>query len=433
MHSPKLDRRRFLLLAGAAAGTASLAGCGGFSTGGSEAESDPDTLRFTLWGGDAEVAAFTKVATDFKARENVTVAINNVPFGEVQSNVDAGLQSGRAPDLFRVTYNDLGVYGSQGALLELDQYLPGGYADAFTPALWRAVTAGGKVVGIPHHTDTTMVLYNREAFAAAGVTSVPTSPDDAWTQDEFVAIARRIKGKAGTKYAFGVNWQKAGAYRWLNWLFQNDGRLLTPELTAPAIDSDTGRQALTLTQSFFTEGLVPPTTSTKGQYVDEIFPSGTIAMVFAGDFLLAGLQADIKNFEYGATFLPVRERAAADLGGNAVVATKDTKNPEAAAKFLQFLAEESNMADFCAKTNVLPTRTALAGKQLPFAERPDLMELYVQQAQAIAPDDVAQVTIPAFSAVNNVLVEQLERAFIGRTDPGRVIADLAAAVDAQLT
>jgi multiple sugar transport system substrate-binding protein len=140
----------------------------------------------------------------------------------------------------------------------------------------------------------------------------------------------------------------------------------------------------------------------------------------------------VKNFEFDATFLPVGSRAAADLGGNAVVATKGTKNPEAAAKFLQFLVDEQNMADFCARTNVLPTRTALAGRDLPFADRPELMARYVRQAQAIAPDDVAQVTGPTFAAINNVLVEQLERAFIGRTDPGRVLADLAADVERQL-
>jgi multiple sugar transport system substrate-binding protein len=183
---------------------AALPGCGGFSAGGGD-DSDPDTLRFTLWGQDTEVAGFTALAEAFRQRENVTVEINNIPFGEVRQNVDAGLQSGSAPDLFRVTYNDLGIYGSQNVLLELDQYLPGGYADAFTPALWRAVTVGGKVVGVPHHTDTSMVLYNKDAMAAAGVTNIPASPDDAWTQEEFVEVARRIKGKAGTKYAFGVN------------------------------------------------------------------------------------------------------------------------------------------------------------------------------------------------------------------------------------
>lgn len=432
MDIPSLSRRRFLALTGAVGASAATAACGGFSTGGGGQAAGPDTLRFTLWGQPAEVAAFKRIADAFKAKENVTVTVNNVPFAEVRKNVDAGLQSGRAPDLFRVTYNDIGIYGSQGVLLELDQYLPGGYADAFTPALWQAVQSGGKAVGVPHHTDTSMVLYNKSAFAAAGITSVPSTPDTAWTWDQFVGVARQMQGRKATKYPFGVNWQQFGAYRWLNWVFQADGRLLSEDLKSPAIDSEAGRRALTLTRSFFTDRLVPPNTSTKGQYVDETFPSGTTAMIFAGDFLLADLEQNVKNFEYGATFLPRDERAAADLGGNAVVATKDTKNPEAAAKFLQFLADEANMADFCAKTNVLPTRTALADRKLEFAERPDLMELYVQQAKAIAPGDVAQVTAPQFGAINNVLIEQLERAFVSRADPARVLADMSAAVAQQL-
>lgn len=426
------SRRTFLGLAGAAAAAVALPGCSGFSTGGGDKAADPDTLRFTLWGGEAEVAAFKRVADAFKAKENVTVTLNEVPFSEVRKSVDAGLQSDKAPDLFRVTYNDIGIYGDQGALLELDQYLPGGYAAAFTPALWQAVKAGGKVVGIPHHTDTSMILYNKSAFAAAGISSVPSTRETAWTQDEFLAVARQLKAKGVTRYPFAVNWQKAGAYRWLNWVFASGGRLLDESLGAPAIESDAGRRTLALTQSFFTERLVPPTTSTKGQYVDELFPSGTIAMGFLGDFLLADLEQTVTKFEYGATFLPRATRGAADLGGNAVVATKSTRNPEAAAKFLQFLADESNMADFCARTNVLPTRTALAGKELPFAARPDLMTLFTQQAQEIQPADVAQVTVPAFAAVNNVLVEQLERAFVGKVDPGKVLADLSAGIRQQL-
>src|SRR3712207_5470459 len=95
-----INRRRFLGLAGAAAATAALPGCGGFSAGGDDQQASPDTLRLTIWGEPPEVAAFKKVADAFKARENVTVTVNAVPFTEVRKSVDAGLQSGRAPDLF---------------------------------------------------------------------------------------------------------------------------------------------------------------------------------------------------------------------------------------------------------------------------------------------------------------------------------------------
>jgi multiple sugar transport system substrate-binding protein len=428
-----ISRRRFLGLAGATAAAATLPGCGGFSAGGDDEQASADTLRLTIWGEPPEVAAFKRVADAFKAKENVTVTVNAVPFTEVRKSVDAGLQSGRAPDLFRITYNDIGIYGGQGVLLELDKYLPEGYAGGFTPALWQAVQADGKVVGVPHHTDTSMILYNKTALAAAGVKSVPSTPDTAWTWDEFVGVARQLRAELpANRFPFGYNWQLFGAYRWLSWVFQADGRLLNEDLTAPAIESDQGRRALQLTQSFFADSLVPRTTSTKGKYIDELFPSGAVAMGFLGDFQLATLEQNVKDFEYGATFLPRDVRDAADLGGNAVVATKDTKNPEAAAKFLQFLADEANMADFCARTNVLPTRTSLVGKDLPFASRPDLMKLYVQQAQSIKPQDVAQVTVPKFGAINTVLVEQLERAFIGRADPAKVLADMSSGVEQAL-
>jgi multiple sugar transport system substrate-binding protein len=429
-----ISRRNFLGLAGAAAAATALPGCGGFSAGGGDdQQANPDTLKLTIWGEGPEVAAFKRVADAFKAKEKVTVTVNAVPFTEVRKSVDAGLQSGRAPDLFRITYNDIGIYGGQGVLLELDKFLPEGYAGGFNPALWQAVQAGGKVVGVPHHTDTSMILYNKQALASAGITSVPSTPDTAWTWDQFTGVARQLRAKLpSNKFPFGYNWQQFGAYRWLSWVFQADGRLLTDDLSGPAIDSAQGRKALQLTQSFFTDNLVPRTTSTKGKYIDELFPSGAVAMGFLGDFQLASLEQNVKNFEYGATFLPRDVRDAADLGGNAVVATKDTKNPEAAAKFLQFLADETNMADFCARTNVLPTRTSLVGKDLPFAARPDLMKLYVQQAQSIKPQDVAQVTVPKFGSINTVLVEQLERAFIGRADVGKVLADMSSGVEQAL-
>ena len=67
----------------------------------------------------------------------------------------------------------------------------------------------------------------------------------------------------GKQTAFIYDWQSAGAYRWLSWLFQAGGRLLGDDLKAPAIDSDAGRKAVEFTQSFFTKGGWPSNTSIK--------------------------------------------------------------------------------------------------------------------------------------------------------------------------
>ena len=430
---PALTRRGFL--AAAAAGAATLTGCGtGFALrGGTGSGSREGRLSFTLWAGDAELRAFRALADQWSAGSGVPVALNVVPFGELLTGVDANLASDRAPDLFRVTYQDIGLYAAGGALLDLTDRLPAGYAEGFTEAFRRAVAHDGRLYGVPHHTDTSLVLVDEAAVQAAGVTP-PTTLDDAWSWEEFRDAARRIPRRSD-QFAFAVNWQQAGAYRWLNWVTQAGGRLLDDGLTHPAVTGPAARRALALTQSFFTDRLVPPTTSTKGSYADELFTGNTVGMVFAGDFLLPTLEPAMaaQGRRYGGTFLPREEQAAADLGGNAVVATAASANPEAAADFLAFLAGEEAQARFCQEAVVLPTRTALVERGLDYAVRPDLMELFVQQATTITPALVDQVTVPQFNAVNAALVDRLEQAFLGGDDPGEVLDGLADDIEGRLS
>ena len=426
-----LDRRTFLALLGATAGSTALSSCAGFGGGSDPAEEGADDrITFTLWAGDAELTAFEAIARDFKAAEGITVELQQVPFDQLLTTVDAGLQAGEAPDVFRVTYTDLGVYSSQQALLDLGDLLPDGYADQFRPGLWSAVTRDGTPFGVPHHTDTSMFLVRRDAAQQAGLT-LPTSYDEAWSWEQLDEALVRLQGVTrDQQFATGVNWQQFGAYRWLNFVGQAGGRLLTEDLSAPAIDSPEGREALRFTQSFFERGLVPPTTSTKGDYVDELFAAGTTASVFAGDFLLPSLAE--AGFDFDATFLPRNPDATAELGGNAVVATADSPRAEQAALFLQFLASQEQMARFCEATTVLPTRTDLAGGDLDYSVRPDLMELFVAQSEAITEEIVQQTTVPPFNQINAALVEQLERAFIGKEDAEVVLADLSADIERAL-
>lgn len=104
-----------------------------------------------------------------------------LPFDQVRTVVDRRLRAGAAPDLFRVTFTDVGAYASTGALADLSAYMPDGYGDDFLPALWGAVQRDGAPFGVPHHTDVSALAYNMAQFEEAGITDVPQFLDDAWT------------------------------------------------------------------------------------------------------------------------------------------------------------------------------------------------------------------------------------------------------------
>lgn len=448
-HARTPDRRRFL--AGALGGVAAfgMAGCGGFTkssgsggggTGGGASSGSSTTLTFVNWSGakgDAEFDAYARIIQRFQAANpGVTIKQQSVPYAQVSQIVDSQLQANTPPDLFRVSYIDIGLYTSQGVLQDLSATFSDADAEQFTPALWEAVKSGGKPYGVPQEVDTTALLYNKQAFAAAGITNVPTTLADAWSWDEFAAAAGKLKKTVkGNQYPFVYDWQSAGAYRWLTWLYEAGGSMLDADRKKPAIESDAGRRALDFTKSFFTRGWVPRNTSVKSStYPDALFAAGTVAMAFAGDFLLPSIEPDVKGkFTYGVMPQPKAEKASSDLGGNAVVATKGGKNPELAAKFLKFLVSPENMTDFCAATTQLPTLTSLSGPAVKYSVRPDLMPTFVEQSTTLAPEQVAEVTVPQFGDINTVLQNELEAAFLQNRSTDATLAALSKGLSTALS
>jgi multiple sugar transport system substrate-binding protein len=427
------SRRQFLGTAGAAAGAVGLAACGSSSPSSSKSTkvSGPATVSFTTWASPAEETAFKQLVSDFEAaHKNIKVTLTVVPYGQFIQGIDARLQAGNAPDSFRVTYTNLGLYSAKNALLDMSPYLDSGFVGQFQPAYWSAISYKGKPYGVPHQTDTTCLLYNKDILDSAGVMTVPDTLASAWTWEEFLAVAKKVQAKLPARhYAFMYDWAQTGAFRWLSWLFQAGGNLLGTDLKTPAINSPAGVKTVEFTQGFFRDHLVPPNTSTgNAVYPDTLFPAKTIAMAFAGDFLLPGDIASTAKFPFGATFQPRDVHSSSDLGGNGIVATAQAKSPPATAEFLKYLVSRPAQEKFCVIAGELPTRKDLTGQPLPYTVRPDLMKLFVQQATVLTPFQVQQVTIPGFGSINTALATQLDAAFVSGQSAQTTVSNISSAV-----
>ncbi|MFE6717047.1 ABC transporter substrate-binding protein [Streptomyces albidoflavus] len=422
-----VTRRALFGAAVAGVGAIGFARRSGFSPS-NTGSGGPDTLTFALWGTAAETAAFQSLARSYEKRNpGIRVHIKVEPYQQMYTNMDALLAGGRAPDLFRCDYANLGMYSASDQLLDLSPYFSEAEREVFLPALWKAVCREGRPYAVPHQTDTTAVLYRKDMFAKAGIAEVPRRLEDAWTWDEFTEICARLRKKLDHVYPFTYGWQQAGAFRWLTWLWQAGGHLLTPDLSAPALESAAGLRAMRFTQDFFRQGWVPPNSSVKtASYPDSLFNAGTTAMAFAGDFLLPQVVAGGLDPElYGVTYQPRGRVAATDLGGNAVVATRTTEKPELAADFLKFLVSEESMRRFCEACVVLPTRQDLLLSKLDYAVLPELMPVFAEQATTLTPDMTAEVAVPFFGRVNAALQDELEAAFVSGQSAEATLQNIA--------
>ena len=408
------DRRSFLRAAGALGAAAALGSCSGDDSapaGASGTGQLSGTATLTTWGSDAEVAAFKRLAAAFKAARGADIKIEILPYDQIRTVVDRRLQANEPPDLFRVSYTDVGGYAVNGALADLSDYVGDDFGQQFLPSLWSSVNYEDAPFGVPHHTDTSGLIYNKAHFARAGITDVPTSLETAWTWDQFVAVLEKLKAANLGAAPFAFNYQLFGAYRWFNTLFQAGGTVLDDALEKPALDTDQARQALEWTRSLYTEGLHAPSILVKRPtYPDDIFPTQKISMIQGGDFRIPALQELIGNkFEWGVTYLPRNKAAASDLGGNAIVVTDKAKNKDVAAEFAKFLVTKENMQSFCEQTTVLPVRTDLVDAKLNYAVRPDLMPVFQKQATAIPEALVKTSVLPAFPGINQALVDTMDQ------------------------
>jgi multiple sugar transport system substrate-binding protein len=285
------------------------------------------------------------------------------------------------------------------------------YGDAFTPAIWQAVNYEGRPYALPHHTDTMAIFYNTDMFDTLGI-EVPQTLEESWTWDEFIEVSRDIKESGEAPFPFAMAWQDVtSAYRWMWFLFQNGGQLLNGDLSGPAVDGPEAIETIEWQKMWFDEGLVPPNTSIKSsQEIEALFANGTTAMMLNGNWLIPFLE-DGMTAGWDVTYMVQNEKMAADLGGNGVAVTRDCQNPELAADFLQFLASEEEMERFCIEAQFIPTRTSLVERGLDYSLRPEEMNRFVEQSEAVSPKMAEEQSVPGSSQITQVLGDELELAF----------------------
>jgi raffinose/stachyose/melibiose transport system substrate-binding protein len=333
----KLNRRGFLALTGGVAATAALTACGGSGS--------DDGLRLV------------GVADQQKPLDELTKAYGKVKFNasyaptdQVQTSVRTQLGAGNAPDI-HVVYPGNGsamsmVQISDANLLadlsdqEWTQKIPENFKPAFqNNGKTYIYSAGASVIG---------AVYNKKVFAAAGITTLPT------TWSEFLQVCETLKQAGQVPIALGAQTQ---------WVTQLITYALVPS-TVYAQTPDFDQQMADGKASFADSGWVDALTmyldlQKRGYFNDN--PNGTTfeqqtSMVAKGDAAMAiQVSAVLPEFRKGAeneddiSMFPVPGAETADavwIPAGIVVGvgvSARSKKLADAKKFIEFLAEQKNI------------------------------------------------------------------------------------------
>jgi multiple sugar transport system substrate-binding protein len=392
-------------------------------------------ISVAVWAGTAEEEGFRGIIERYQAvNPNVTVNLELLPAANALEQLDVRLAAGQAPDVVRGGFRgDIVHYAQTGGVIPLTPYLEEGYTDDFLPGAMELMTYQGEVYGLPLNTDTFGLFYNKAYFEQAGITP-PASMEECWSYDEFISVAQQLRDNTDADYGFSH--LATNGKRWMALLYENGGQLLSDDLTTPTITEPAGIDTIAWTQRWYTEELVPPGNTMRGQEVPEnLFANGLAAMLIHGNYVMPYLVDNMDEGSWGVTYMPCGEGQGADFGGTGLAVTKDSQNPDVAADFVLFATNPENIAAFSAVTLFLPTRQSVIDSGIEWVTLAEEMDFFAAELLPEINPHMAQImALPNFPAINRTIADQLELAWTSgqsAEDTAQAIADGVAAALAE--
>lgn len=421
MKPSQIGRRQILVVAGISMAGA-LAACSGQDTG-------TQHLRLSSWNIPTDLDSYQAIADRFVEDHPGTSVAVEVTTGSFHQWFITRLAADLAPDIIRITPQQIGRYAANGSLLDLSQSIPDDYQQDWSEPFWAIGQRENGVFGVFQHTDNFITFYNRSVMEQIGV-QPPTGLEDAWTWEQFLEIATEVKQATGS-YGFGYGWSGADtAYRWMPLIYQNGGAFLGEDGLTPSMDSDAAIEALAFGRQWYAEELVSPSNMSKsggGHVAHDLFTTGQIGMVLTNPEALAAFDEAMPG-EWGTAPMIRNVGEASDLGGNTLAVTKSSKHPELAAELVAYMTSRENIQEFCHNGNWIPSRTSLSAEDIGYADHEDVMQQFIDQGSTIPLSMVKAQSGEYFSSLNTVFADYLDLCFLGQLTPQEASAQMMEAM-----
>ena len=348
MTSMRNHTRGAVLVAGVACLSLIVAGCSGSGGGGSASTQTKGVTITVAWSAppppQASLDAFTKST-------GITVKWSNVDWDSLQTKIAAAATAGTYfADATDVDWSRVGQLGKLNWFFPMENYVDTKALAADMPQL-NSFTSNGHVVGIPFDASFLVTTVNKQLFAKAGITALPTTID-AYTKD-----LQQIKAKGVTQYPLNIPFAAAEGLStyWYQTTAAFGGTILDgkgkPQFATP--DSPGYKAAQWMTDALKT-GLVPPgninVSDSQGQQT--LMAKGTVASTFADYSGNVGSLYDVpasSSVVNQVAYLPTPGVSGVSpnmSNPDGIGIPVKAKYPAAAAKFIEWLTSAQNQANF---------------------------------------------------------------------------------------
>jgi len=332
-----MKRRNLLVGAASLASSALLlAACGtgpGTSTAPTPA-ADPSG-SITFW---SSLAGMDKVAAAFNASQSkINVTFETIPNADSggYAKLSTAITAGNGPDVSTIEYPQLPQFVSNGQVQPLDGLIDkSATVDKLAGEIRSMVQFGDKTYGLPYDAAPMVMYYRQDMLAKAGV-EVPR------TWQEFEDAAKKLKAVAPDSYLASFNPNQVPATAGLAWQAGAKWFGTSDDSWEVGVNDEATRKVAGYWQKLIDNKLVKVSQAFSDEWSLDLANS-TVVGVIGANWSATGIQkrteASGQKGQWIAAEMPNwGTPAGAFFGGSSFNVTKSSKNPAAAAKFVEFL------------------------------------------------------------------------------------------------
>jgi len=232
---------------------------------------------------------------DFEAENpDIKVKLETLTWQSGYEKIIMAYASGHLPDLLEVGSTWMPKLEAEGAVSDIT-----GLTADLEPELmmWELSTFAGRRYGIPWLIGSRVLFYNRDLFAAAGLSS--DDPPATWSG--LLDAARRIHDPDQGRYGFGMNaGERYVLYKkFMPFVWGRGGRILSDDLARSELDSPRVLEALE-----FYLSLKPYSVLERQDMIDDLFKQGRVGMMISGGWNLERIPEDAPGLDFGVALMP---------------------------------------------------------------------------------------------------------------------------------
>jgi multiple sugar transport system substrate-binding protein len=393
-----------------------LSGC-------SARRSNVETLRFWAMGREGEVVQ--ELATDFE-RENpgIHIIVQQLPWSAAHEKLLTAYVGGSTPDVGQLGNTWIPEFAALRAIEPLDARIaatpsvpPAGYFRG----IWDTNVVDGVVYGVPWYVDTRLLFYRRDLLARAGWKSVPEN----WR--DWVRCMEDVK-RAGAKTAIFLPTNEYTP--WIIFGLQAKSRMLKDEDTRGDFSGPGYRKAASFYMDVLHRHLAPTLDGNAIGNVYQEFERGTFAMYITGPWQLGEFRNRLSpamQSSWATAPLPGPdgpESGVSTAGGSSLVLFRNSRHPEAAWKWVEFLSRPEQQLRFWRLTGDLPARQE-AWRDTALTRDPNMRSFGIQLERTVATPN-----IPEWEEIAVRLRDDAVPAMVlGHANPDSTLRALDRAVD----